>query len=155
MVLFQGNAGFYHRIYSEEDEKEPHSSITTSWIFNQNQNFHFISVLPQLSFFVAPMSRGRPLSQPDLGGASEERGCFTPSVKGTEFVLDLSFTADQAVTQSEKRKHEISRHVAVQRKEKDFQGMLEYCEEDESSLIKNLITGKTVLFSFSIWLLIL
>ncbi|XP_034257652.1 unconventional myosin-Vb isoform X5 [Pantherophis guttatus] len=50
------------------------------------------------------------------------------------------YEADQAVTQSEKRKHEISRHVAVQRKEKDFQGMLEYCEEDESSLIKNLIT---------------
>uniref|UniRef100_A0A670ZPX2 Myosin VB n=1 Tax=Pseudonaja textilis TaxID=8673 RepID=A0A670ZPX2_PSETE len=47
---------------------------------------------------------------------------------------------DQAITHSEKRKHEISRQVAVQRKEKDFQGMLEYCEEDESSLMKNLIT---------------
>ncbi|KAG8131259.1 putative MYO5B variant protein [Naja naja] len=50
------------------------------------------------------------------------------------------YEADQAITHSEKRKHEISRQVAVQRKEKDFQGMLEYCEEDESSLIQNLIT---------------
>uniref|UniRef100_A0A670ZR92 Myosin VB n=1 Tax=Pseudonaja textilis TaxID=8673 RepID=A0A670ZR92_PSETE len=50
------------------------------------------------------------------------------------------YEADQAITHSEKRKHEISRQVAVQRKEKDFQGMLEYCEEDESSLMKNLIT---------------
>ncbi|XP_070599668.1 unconventional myosin-Vb isoform X1 [Erythrolamprus reginae] len=49
------------------------------------------------------------------------------------------YEADQAVTQSERRKSEISRHVAVQRKEKDYQGMLEYYEEDESSLIKNLI----------------
>ncbi|KAM3845124.1 unconventional myosin-Vb isoform 2-T2 [Vipera latastei] len=50
------------------------------------------------------------------------------------------YEADQATTQTEKRKHELSRQVAVQRKEKDFQGMLEYCEEDEPSLIKNLIT---------------
>lgn len=31
--------------------------------------------------------------------------------------------------------------VAVQRKEKDFQGMLEYYKEDEPLLIRNLITG--------------
>uniref|UniRef100_T1DK53 MYO5B variant protein n=1 Tax=Crotalus horridus TaxID=35024 RepID=T1DK53_CROHD len=50
------------------------------------------------------------------------------------------YEADQTTTQSEKRKHELSRHVAVQRKEKDFQGMLEYYEEEEPLLIKNLIT---------------
>lgn len=33
-------------------------------------------------------------------------------------------------------------HVAVQRKEKDFQGMLEYYKEDEPLLIRNLITGE-------------
>lgn len=32
--------------------------------------------------------------------------------------------------------------VAVQRKEKDFQGMLEYYKEDEPLLIRNLITGE-------------
>ncbi|KAM6475025.1 unconventional myosin-Vb isoform 4-T4 [Liasis olivaceus] len=50
------------------------------------------------------------------------------------------YEADQAVTQTEKRQHELNRQVAVQRKEKDFQGMLEYCKEDEPLLIKNLIT---------------
>ncbi|NWR53801.1 MYO5B protein, partial [Regulus satrapa] len=38
------------------------------------------------------------------------------------------------------RKHEGSMQVAVQRKEKDFQGMLEYYKEDEPLLIQNLIT---------------
>lgn len=32
--------------------------------------------------------------------------------------------------------------VAVQRKEKTFQGMLEYYKEDEPLLIQNLITGE-------------
>ncbi|XP_061470342.1 unconventional myosin-Vb isoform X2 [Rhineura floridana] len=47
---------------------------------------------------------------------------------------------DQAIVQSEKRRHELTRQVTVQRKEKDFQGMLEYCKEDEPLLIRNLIT---------------
>lgn len=32
--------------------------------------------------------------------------------------------------------------MAVQRKEKDFQGMLEYHREDEALLIRNLVTGR-------------
>uniref|UniRef100_A0A8D2M6J2 Myosin VB n=1 Tax=Zonotrichia albicollis TaxID=44394 RepID=A0A8D2M6J2_ZONAL len=40
----------------------------------------------------------------------------------------------------ERRSHERSMQVAVQRKEKDFQGMLEYYKEDEPLLIRNLIT---------------
>ncbi|XP_041046932.1 unconventional myosin-Vb isoform X2 [Carcharodon carcharias] len=35
---------------------------------------------------------------------------------------------------------ELTRQVTVQRKEKEFQGMLEYHKEDESLLIRNLIT---------------
>lgn len=42
----------------------------------------------------------------------------------------------------ERRLHERNMQVAVQRKEKDFQGMLEYYKEDEPLLIRNLITGK-------------
>uniref|UniRef100_A0A8C3S1U5 Unconventional myosin-Vb n=1 Tax=Chelydra serpentina TaxID=8475 RepID=A0A8C3S1U5_CHESE len=37
-------------------------------------------------------------------------------------------------------RHELTRQVTVQRKEKDFQGMLEYYKEDEPLLIRNLIT---------------
>ncbi|XP_068609278.1 unconventional myosin-Vb [Brachionichthys hirsutus] len=37
-------------------------------------------------------------------------------------------------------KPELSRQVTVQRKEKDFEGMLEYNKEDEALLLKNLIT---------------
>ncbi|XP_057675067.1 unconventional myosin-Vb isoform X2 [Corythoichthys intestinalis] len=37
-------------------------------------------------------------------------------------------------------KAELGRHVTLQRKEKDFEGMLEYDQEDESLLIKTLIT---------------
>uniref|UniRef100_A0A8C3EL33 Myosin VB n=1 Tax=Corvus moneduloides TaxID=1196302 RepID=A0A8C3EL33_CORMO len=40
----------------------------------------------------------------------------------------------------ERRSHERNMQVAVQRKEKDFQGMLEYYKEDEPLLIRNLIT---------------
>uniref|UniRef100_A0A674GL51 Myosin VB n=1 Tax=Taeniopygia guttata TaxID=59729 RepID=A0A674GL51_TAEGU len=40
----------------------------------------------------------------------------------------------------ERRLHERNMQVAVQRKEKDFQGMLEYYKEDEPLLIRNLIT---------------
>ncbi|XP_053264454.1 unconventional myosin-Vb isoform X2 [Podarcis raffonei] len=50
------------------------------------------------------------------------------------------YEADQVVEQTEKRRHELNRQVTVQRKEKDFQGMLEYCKEDEPLLVKNLIT---------------
>uniref|UniRef100_A0A8C3EGP9 Myosin VB n=1 Tax=Corvus moneduloides TaxID=1196302 RepID=A0A8C3EGP9_CORMO len=39
-----------------------------------------------------------------------------------------------------RRSHERNMQVAVQRKEKDFQGMLEYYKEDEPLLIRNLIT---------------
>ncbi|XP_077792621.1 unconventional myosin-Vb isoform X6 [Podarcis muralis] len=50
------------------------------------------------------------------------------------------YEADQVVEQTEKRRHELNRQVTVQRKEKDFQGMLEYCKEDEPLLVKNLVT---------------
>ncbi|XP_062828631.1 unconventional myosin-Vb isoform X3 [Anolis carolinensis] len=50
------------------------------------------------------------------------------------------YETDQAVIQTEKQQHELSRQVTVQRKEKDFQGMLEYFKEDEQFIIKNLIT---------------
>uniref|UniRef100_A0A803SP09 Myosin motor domain-containing protein n=1 Tax=Anolis carolinensis TaxID=28377 RepID=A0A803SP09_ANOCA len=46
----------------------------------------------------------------------------------------------ETVIQTEKQQHELSRQVTVQRKEKDFQGMLEYFKEDEQFIIKNLIT---------------
>ncbi|GCC31177.1 hypothetical protein chiPu_0009634 [Chiloscyllium punctatum] len=36
---------------------------------------------------------------------------------------------------------ELTRQVTVQRKEKEFQGMLEYYKDDESLLIRNLIAG--------------
>ncbi|XP_057382659.1 unconventional myosin-Vb isoform X1 [Balaenoptera acutorostrata] len=53
-------------------------------------------------------------------------------------VQDLE--AAQALGQSERRRHELNRQVTVQRKEKDFQGMLEYHKEDEALLIRNLVT---------------
>lgn len=37
------------------------------------------------------------------------------------------------------------RPVNIPRKEKDFQGMLEYKKEDEQKLVKNLILGKYLL----------
>uniref|UniRef100_A0A7N9CQ07 Unconventional myosin-Vb n=1 Tax=Macaca fascicularis TaxID=9541 RepID=A0A7N9CQ07_MACFA len=48
--------------------------------------------------------------------------------------------AAQALAQSERKRHELNRQVTVQRKEKDFQGMLEYHKEDEALLIRNLVT---------------
>ncbi|XP_021086551.1 unconventional myosin-Vb isoform X4 [Mesocricetus auratus] len=48
--------------------------------------------------------------------------------------------AAQALAQSDRRHHELTRQVTVQRKEKDFQGMLEYHKEDEALLIRNLVT---------------
>ncbi|NXC43706.1 MYO5B protein, partial [Penelope pileata] len=50
------------------------------------------------------------------------------------------FEAIQAMVPEERRQNERNRQVAVQRKEKDFQGMLEYYKEDEPLLIRNLIT---------------
>ncbi|XP_049460223.1 unconventional myosin-Vb isoform X2 [Epinephelus fuscoguttatus] len=46
----------------------------------------------------------------------------------------------QAAAQSSRSRPELSRQVTVQRKEKDFEGMLEYYKEDEALLIKTLIT---------------
>ena len=46
--------------------------------------------------------------------------------------------ADQNAT-----KPELSRQVTVQRKEKDFEGMLEYNKEDDARLIKTLINGES------------
>nr|XP_046231871.1 unconventional myosin-Vb isoform X3 [Scatophagus argus] len=45
-----------------------------------------------------------------------------------------------AAAQSSRSKPELSRQVTVQRKEKDFEGMLEYSKEDEAQLLKALIT---------------
>lgn len=45
-----------------------------------------------------------------------------------------------AAAQVSKAKPELSRQVTVQRKEKDFEGMLEYSKEDEALLIKSLIS---------------
>ncbi|NXU33452.1 MYO5B protein, partial [Drymodes brunneopygia] len=53
-------------------------------------------------------------------------------------VQDLE--ASQTTVPVERRPHERNMQVAVQRKEKDFQGMLEYYKEDEPLLIRNLIT---------------
>ncbi|XP_068026623.1 unconventional myosin-Vb-like [Melanerpes formicivorus] len=50
------------------------------------------------------------------------------------------FEAFQATVPAERRQHEPNMQVTVQRKEKDFQGMLEYYKEDEPLLIRNLIT---------------
>ena len=40
-----------------------------------------------------------------------------------------------------KGRPELTRQVTLQRKEKDFEGMLEYYKDDESMLIRTLITG--------------
>ncbi|KAM6976064.1 unconventional myosin-Vb isoform 2-T2 [Tautogolabrus adspersus] len=48
--------------------------------------------------------------------------------------------AAQAAAQSSRSRPELSRQVTVQRKEKDFEGMLEYYKEDEALLLKTLIS---------------
>ncbi|XP_037548459.1 unconventional myosin-Vb [Nematolebias whitei] len=48
--------------------------------------------------------------------------------------------ATHAAAQNRNTKPELIRQVTVQRKEKDFEGMLEYNKEDEAQLIKTLIT---------------
>ncbi|XP_050185813.1 unconventional myosin-Vb [Myiozetetes cayanensis] len=50
------------------------------------------------------------------------------------------FEASQTMPPAERRPHDSNMQVAVQRKEKEFQGMLEYHNEDEPLLIRNLIT---------------
>ncbi|NXP18544.1 MYO5B protein, partial [Scytalopus superciliaris] len=50
------------------------------------------------------------------------------------------FEASQTMLPAERSQHDHNMQVAVQRKEKDFQGMLEYYKEDEPLLIRNLIT---------------
>ncbi|KAF4098579.1 unconventional myosin-Vb isoform X2 [Onychostoma macrolepis] len=44
------------------------------------------------------------------------------------------------VSQATKSRPELTRQVTVQRKEKDFEGMLEYYKEDEALLVKSLVT---------------
>ncbi|NWV19029.1 MYO5B protein, partial [Origma solitaria] len=51
-----------------------------------------------------------------------------------------NFEASPTTAPVERRPQERNMQVAVQRKEKDFQGMLEYYKEDEPLLIRNLIT---------------
>ncbi|NWS43532.1 MYO5B protein, partial [Probosciger aterrimus] len=53
---------------------------------------------------------------------------------------DQDVGAFQTVVPAERRQHERHMQAAVQRKEKEFQGMLEYYKEDEPLLIQNLIT---------------
>ncbi|XP_040013443.1 unconventional myosin-Vb isoform X3 [Xiphias gladius] len=48
--------------------------------------------------------------------------------------------ASQAAGLTSRSKPELSRQVTVQRKEKDFEGMLEYYKDDEALLVKTLIT---------------
>ncbi|KFO14331.1 Unconventional myosin-Vb, partial [Balearica regulorum gibbericeps] len=50
------------------------------------------------------------------------------------------FEASQTTVLAERTWQKRTIQVAVQRKEKDFQGMLEYYKEDEPLLIRNLIT---------------
>ncbi|KAJ7413449.1 Unconventional myosin-Vb [Pitangus sulphuratus] len=50
------------------------------------------------------------------------------------------FEASQTMPPADRRPHDSNMQVAVQRKEKDFQGMLECRNEDEPLLIRNLIT---------------
>uniref|UniRef100_A0A4W5PMI8 Myosin VB n=1 Tax=Hucho hucho TaxID=62062 RepID=A0A4W5PMI8_9TELE len=54
------------------------------------------------------------------------------------YELKVSLTA--ATSQPTKAKPQLTRQVTVQRREKDFEGMLEYYKEDEALLVKTLIT---------------
>uniref|UniRef100_A0A8C4T7B6 Unconventional myosin-Vb-like n=2 Tax=Erpetoichthys calabaricus TaxID=27687 RepID=A0A8C4T7B6_ERPCA len=47
---------------------------------------------------------------------------------------------NQVTVQAERPRPELTRQATVQRKEKDFEGMLEYHKEDEPLLVKNLIS---------------
>lgn len=56
--------------------------------------------------------------------------------------LSVCSAASQAVVAQNRSKHELSRQVTVQRKEKDFEGMLEYIKEEEARLLKTLVMGQ-------------
>lgn len=47
-----------------------------------------------------------------------------------------------AASQAAANRPRLVRQVTVQRKEKDFEGMLEYYKEDEVLLVRMLISGK-------------
>lgn len=47
-----------------------------------------------------------------------------------------------AASQAAANRPKLVRQVTVQRKEKDFEGMLEYYKEDEALLVRMLISGK-------------
>lgn len=77
---------------------------------------------------------------PELGHPS----CRPQLLVLTAFLSSPSRSAAQALAQNDRRHHELTRQVTVQRKEKDFQGMLEYHKEDEALLIRNLVTGQSL-----------
>lgn len=56
--------------------------------------------------------------------------------------LSVCSAASQAAVAQTWSKQELSRQVTVQRKEKDFEGMLEYMKEEEARLLKALIMGQ-------------
>lgn len=56
-----------------------------------------------------------------------------------------SAASQAAAIQSSRSKPELSRQVTLQRKERDFEGMLEYNKEDEGDLLKALIMGQSTL----------
>lgn len=47
-----------------------------------------------------------------------------------------------AASQAAANRPRLVRQVTLQRKEKDFEGMLEYHKEDEAVLVKMLISGR-------------
>ncbi|KAK0150594.1 Unconventional myosin-Vb [Merluccius polli] len=55
------------------------------------------------------------------------------------YMKKIQEVAPVSVVDSSKARPEMTRQVTVQRKEKDFEGMLEYCKEDEALLLKSLI----------------
>lgn len=57
--------------------------------------------------------------------------------------VSFSVVSQADAAQTNRPRPELCRQVTVQRKEKDFEGMLEYYKEDEARLLKTLITGKT------------
>lgn len=71
--------------------------------------------------------------------------CFFPSPTAAQCHVShnerLPAASQAAAAQNDRTKHELSRQVTVQRKEKDFEGMLEYSKEEEARLLKALITG--------------
>uniref|UniRef100_A0A673L4K7 Unconventional myosin-Vb-like n=1 Tax=Sinocyclocheilus rhinocerous TaxID=307959 RepID=A0A673L4K7_9TELE len=54
--------------------------------------------------------------------------------------LKYNFCNQYYLSQATRSRPELTRQVTVQRKDKDFEGMLEYYKEDEALLVKSLIT---------------